>query len=75
MCAALCLSWGESVLPLSCSSVCLRGRLRDGAQICFAMSQWPQTVLIALWVAIYMSNAKKCNGRVTMATACTLKSL
>lgn len=44
MCAALCLSWGESVLPLSCSSVCLRGRLRDGAQICFAMSQWPQTI-------------------------------
>lgn len=74
MCSSVLILGG--IRPTSsCSSVCLSGRLRDRAQICFAMSQWPQTVLIALWVAIYMSNAKKCNGRVTMATACTLKSL
>lgn len=55
--------------------VYLRGRLRVRTQIYFALNWWPQTVLNALWVVIYMCSAKKYNVRVAMVTACIPESL
>lgn len=53
-------SWGQLDLPPAVPlCVYLRGRLRVRTQIYFALNWWPQTVLNALWVVIYMCSGQE----------------